>query len=81
MPWKALPYSDRDRKGALSKKFKVSGIPTLVILDPSGAVSLKAIDLLVFLFYTRYKFRSVPFTHPLFCHPELAVASMEVNPT
>jgi nucleoredoxin len=38
MPWKALPYADRERKGALSKKFKVSGIPTLVILDASGSV-------------------------------------------
>lgn len=41
MPWKALPYLDRDRKGVLSKKFKVSGIPTLVILDPSGSVITK----------------------------------------
>ena len=40
MPWLALPYADREKKGALSKKFKVSGIPTLVILDPSGSVSL-----------------------------------------
>ena len=31
MPWKALPFSDRDRKAALSKKFKVQGIPNLVI--------------------------------------------------
>jgi len=41
MPWKALPYSERDRKASLSKKFKVSGIPTLVILDPSGAIITK----------------------------------------
>jgi len=34
MPWKALPYSDRDRKNKLSGKFKVSGIPTLILLDP-----------------------------------------------
>ncbi|CAH1232255.1 NXN [Branchiostoma lanceolatum] len=33
MPWLALPYPDRDRKGKLSKKFKVQGIPTFVILD------------------------------------------------
>jgi len=32
-PWLALPYDDRATKNALSKKFKVSGIPTLVILD------------------------------------------------
>jgi len=33
MPWLALPYADRDREKALSKKFKVSGIPSVVILD------------------------------------------------
>lgn len=39
MPWLALPFEDRDTKAALSKKFKVRGIPTLVILDAdSGEV-------------------------------------------
>ncbi|KAK3248794.1 hypothetical protein CYMTET_41752 [Cymbomonas tetramitiformis] len=38
MPWLALPYEDRDRKAKLSKKFKVSGIPSLVILDDEGKV-------------------------------------------
>lgn len=33
MPWLALPYTDRTRKETLSSKFKVQGIPTLVILD------------------------------------------------
>ena len=33
MPWLALPYADRATKEKLSKKYKVSGIPTLVILD------------------------------------------------
>ncbi|XP_035690960.1 nucleoredoxin-like [Branchiostoma floridae] len=33
MPWLALPYPDRDTKAKLSKKFKVQGIPTFVILD------------------------------------------------
>jgi len=32
-PWLALPFDDRATKAALSKKFKVQGIPTLVILD------------------------------------------------
>ena len=32
-PWLALPFEDRAAKNALSKKFKVSGIPTLVIVD------------------------------------------------
>lgn len=41
MPWKALPYSDRARKSALSSKFKVSGIPTLVILKEDGTVITK----------------------------------------
>ncbi|XP_071481380.1 nucleoredoxin-like [Diadema antillarum] len=33
MPWLALPYDLRTEKNKLSKKFKVSGIPSLVILD------------------------------------------------
>jgi len=32
-PWTALPYADREKKAALSKKYKVQGIPTFVILD------------------------------------------------
>ena len=38
MPWLALPYSDRDRKAQLSSKFKVTGIPTLIILDENASV-------------------------------------------
>ena len=38
MPWLALPFSERDRKEKLSSKFKVRGIPTLVILDADGSV-------------------------------------------
>merc|ERR1712076_210075 len=34
--WLSLPYAARDLKAALSKKYKVSGIPSLVILDPEG---------------------------------------------
>jgi nucleoredoxin len=41
MPWTALPFADRDRKEELSKKFKVSGIPTLVILDAAGTLVTK----------------------------------------
>jgi nucleoredoxin len=33
MPWHALPYEDRERKNSASRKFKVSGIPTLVFLN------------------------------------------------
>ena len=36
MPWLALPFSERARKEELSKKFKVQGIPTFVILDENG---------------------------------------------
>lgn len=32
-PWLALPYEERKLKDALSKKFKVRGIPSFVILD------------------------------------------------
>jgi len=33
MPWPALPYSDRARKEALSRRFAVTGIPTLVLVS------------------------------------------------
>jgi len=36
MPWLALPFAERDTKAKLSKKFKVSGIPALIILDEQG---------------------------------------------
>merc|ERR1712054_492002 len=36
MPWLALPFVDRAKKEALSKKFKVQGIPTFVIVDADG---------------------------------------------
>ena len=35
MPWLALPHGDK-RKGALSSKYGVKGIPKLVILSPTG---------------------------------------------
>jgi len=35
-PWVALPYDQRDMKSSLSKKYKVQGIPTFVILGPDG---------------------------------------------
>lgn len=38
MPWVALPFSDRERKATLSKKFKVQGIPSFVVLDKDGSV-------------------------------------------
>ena len=36
MGWLALPYDRRDLKEKLSKKYKVNGIPTLVILDSNA---------------------------------------------
>lgn len=41
MPWLAVPYSRRDVHQSLNKKFKVQGIPTLVILDKDGQVITK----------------------------------------
>jgi nucleoredoxin len=38
MPWLALPFSNRDAKTALSKKYKVQGIPSLIVLGPDGKV-------------------------------------------
>ncbi|CAF1055486.1 unnamed protein product [Rotaria sordida] len=38
MPWKAIPYSDRDRARKLKDKFYVEGIPTLIVLLPNGAI-------------------------------------------
>jgi len=35
-PWLALPFSDREKKDQLSKKFKVQGIPSVVVLGPDG---------------------------------------------
>jgi len=35
MPWLALPY-DSDKKALLDKKFKVQGIPSVVLLDADG---------------------------------------------
>jgi nucleoredoxin len=41
MPWLALPYNDRATKDSLSKKFKVQGIPSVIILDAEGKVITK----------------------------------------
>ncbi|XP_032823738.2 nucleoredoxin [Petromyzon marinus] len=42
MPWPALPFDDRQRKFNLCRKFKITGIPSLVFLDAkSGRVITK----------------------------------------
>ena len=40
-PWLALPFADRDLKASLRKKFKVAGIPSLVLLDGKANVVTK----------------------------------------
>lgn len=34
--WLALPYTSKDIKAKVSRKFKVEGIPNLALLDPNG---------------------------------------------
>lgn len=41
MPWITLPFKD-SRIGALSSRFEVEGIPSLVIMDPDGNVVNKS---------------------------------------
>jgi len=38
MPWLALPYDKKSVNQALNKKFKVKGIPSLVVLGPDGGL-------------------------------------------
>ncbi|CAF1372002.1 unnamed protein product [Adineta ricciae] len=38
MPWKAVPFADRQRSQKLGEKFEVEGIPSLIVLSPSGEV-------------------------------------------
>jgi len=38
MPWLALPFENREAKEKLSKKYKVQGIPSFVILSEDGTV-------------------------------------------
>jgi len=40
-PWLALPFEQREQKTLLSKKFKVQGIPSVVIVDASGELITK----------------------------------------
>jgi nucleoredoxin len=37
-PWTSMPYEERELKEKLSKKYKVKGIPSLVVLGPDGNV-------------------------------------------
>ncbi|CAF2625664.1 unnamed protein product [Rotaria sp. Silwood2] len=40
MPWKALPFSDRDRSKILHDKFHIKDIPTLIILSSTREVTV-----------------------------------------
>jgi len=40
-PWLSIPYADREAEKRLKKKFKVQGIPSLVILDAEGKTITK----------------------------------------
>lgn len=40
MPWLALPFND-DHKKSLSQKYGITGIPTLVIINPDGELITK----------------------------------------
>lgn len=57
MPFLALPYGDK-RKKSLSKIFKVTGIPTLVVIGPNGKTVTKDARSLV----TNYGAAAYPFT-------------------
>merc|ERR1712232_244234 len=41
MPWLAMPFENREKKNELSKKFKISGIPALIIVDADGKTITK----------------------------------------
>jgi len=41
-PWLALPFSAREAKERLNRRFKVQGIPTLVIVDPATGKLINA---------------------------------------
>ena len=41
MPWLALPYENAHVNEELEKKYRVEGIPTLVIVDKNGEILKK----------------------------------------
>jgi nucleoredoxin len=41
MPWLALPFQDREKKAELDKKYKVQGIPSVVVIGPDGELITK----------------------------------------
>lgn len=59
MPWLAVPFSDWETRQRLSELFKITGVPTLIILDGKNGcfVSNEAAELVV-----EYGSRAYPFT-------------------
>mmetsp|Transcript_66814 Transcript_66814/g.193029 ORF Transcript_66814/g.193029 Transcript_66814/m.193029 type:complete len:479 (+) Transcript_66814:71-1507(+) len=41
MPWLALPYAAREARNEMTKKFRIKGLPTLVLLDEAGKIITK----------------------------------------
>ena len=64
MSFLALPFAARDAKNALSKRFKVSGIPTLVLVDAVTGETITTDGTESFQednWETAFPFRPVPF--------------------
>ncbi|CAF1253769.1 unnamed protein product [Didymodactylos carnosus] len=38
MPWKAIPFEDRNLAEKLGEKYEIEGIPSLIILKPNGTI-------------------------------------------
>lgn len=62
MPWLAIPFSDLETRRALTQKFDVEGIPSLIILQPNdnildAAVIKDGVELVY-----RYGVQAFPFT-------------------
>lgn len=61
MPWLAIPFSDLEARRALTQKFDVEGIPSLIILQPNSnkdaAVNSDGVELVY-----QYGVQAFPFT-------------------
>jgi hypothetical protein len=41
MPWKCIPYDQKEIRTRLGMKYKAQGIPHLVVLDDTGVITLE----------------------------------------
>lgn len=58
MPWLAIPFHDLQSKRNLTERFKIEGIPSLIIIDPFGeSINSEGVELIY-----RYGIRAFPFT-------------------